>query len=164
MTMSIASRTNEFELPLDLSEWVESDVWANWVEELVGSLVGQNPELQNFLRANPRFQPRALLSLLLHSYALGRFASEDITENYYRDPQFRRWLGGDVPGTKTLSLFRRENRGLLKWGIMELLKRSFRQKYGLGDGLLPAGLRRHLEEMAVTRVDIARHMDRGGSL
>ena len=74
MTMSIASRTNEFELPLDLSEWVESDVWANWVEELVGSLVGQNPELQNFLRANPRFQPRALLSLLLHSYALGRIA------------------------------------------------------------------------------------------
>ena len=164
MMTSTASRTGEFELPLDLSQWVEPEMLGNWVGELVGSLDWQNPELQKFLQANPRFQPRPLLSLLLHSYALGRFASEDVAGDCYRDPQLRRWLAGDVPAVKTLSLFRRENRGLLKWGLMELLKRSFRQKYQLGDGLLPSGLRRHLEDMAISRVDIARHMDRGGSL
>ncbi len=164
MTMSIASRTDEFELPLDLSEWVEPGVLADWVEELVDSLDWQNPELQAFLKTNPRFQPRPLLALLLHAYAMGRFESREVAEECYRDPKLRRWFADHAPVAKTLSLFRRENRGLLKWGLMELLKRSFRQKYGLGDGLLPAGLRRHLEDMAVSRVDIARHMDRGGSL
>lgn len=163
MTMT-TSRTGEFEIPLDLSEWVAPEVLARWVEELVSSLDWQNPELQACLRQNPGFQPRPLLSLLLHAYALGQFASNEIVESSFRDPNLRRWFAKGAPPVKTLSLFRRENRGLIKWGLMELLKRSFRQKYDLGEGLLPAGLRRYLEETAVARADIARHMDRSASL
>lgn len=160
MTASAPSRTIDFDLPLNLSELVAPEVLAGWVEQLVGSLDWQNQELQVFLRKNPRYQGRQLLSLLLHAYALGQFSSSEIVESSFRDPQLRRWFGKAAPAVKTLSLFRRHNRGLIKWGLMELLKRSFRQKHDLGEGLLPAGLRRFLEETAIARVDIARHMDR----
>ena len=49
MMTSTARRTDEFELPLDLSQWVEPEMLGNWVGELVGSLDWQNPELQKFL-------------------------------------------------------------------------------------------------------------------
>ncbi len=164
MTSTSVGRNQEIELPLDLGEWVTPEVLVRWVEELVGSLDWKNPELLDLLRRNPAFRPRPLLSLLLHAYALGQFSSAEIVEGCYRDPQLGRWFDGSAPAVKTLSLFRRQNRGLIRWGLMELLKRSFRQKYELGEGLLPAGLRRHLEEMAVARVDMAWHMDRASSL
>ena len=53
-----------------------------------------------------------------------------------------------------------KNRGLLKWLLTEMLKRALRARFGLGDGLLPAGLRRFLVETADVRLDIARHVDR----
>lgn len=134
MTTTSVGRNQEIELPLDLGEWVTPEVLVRWVEMLVGSLDWKNPELLDLLRRNPAFRPRPLLSLLLHAYALGQFSSAEIVEGCYRDPQLGRWFDGSAPAVKTLSLFRRQNRGLIRWGLMELLKRSFRQKYELGEG------------------------------
>jgi hypothetical protein len=60
-----------------------------------------------------------------------------------------------------LSRFRRENRGLLKYCLFELFKRAFRARFETAGSLIPAGIRRHLLEASVARLDIARQMARG---
>jgi hypothetical protein len=46
---------------------------------------------------------------------------------------------------------------------VELFKRVLREKFELGDTLLPAGLRRYLVDAATARLDVARDIDRAAS-
>jgi len=65
-----------------------------------------------------------------------------------------------VPRKRDHIAFRRENRGMLRWLLTELFQRALRHKFDLR-GPLPVGLKKRVEEAATTRIDIARHMDRG---
>jgi len=78
------------------------------------------------------------------------------------DATLRQIWGEDVPSTRMLDRFRRENRGLLKWVLVQILKRALRARYNLNTSMLPAGLRQHLVDLATERLDLARHMDRAG--
>ena len=131
-----------------------------WIKEEVESLDWARPELVAHLGAHPSYQPKAWLCLLTLGYATGNFESEEIVRLCYADETFRSLCPGAFPSPPELGRFRRENRGLLKWLLTDMLKRSFRAKFALRDGLLPAGLRRFLIETANVRLDIARHVDR----
>ena len=149
-----------FSIPWDVSEWVEKNVLLEWVLEEIATLDWSTTELEKFLRDNPNYHPRPLVTLLTYAYATGLFESEEISKLCHRDPFLLGICGSYRPSPRVLDRFRRDNRGLLKWALVQLLKRAFRARYKLQ--LLPPGLRRHLEESVIERLDLARHMDRAG--
>lgn len=147
-------------VPWNLTEWVDAATMRAWLEEELGTLNWDNPELQNFLRENPKFRPRVLLAILSYAYCTGVYESEEISRLCATDAMLRQMCAEEFPSTRALERFRRENRGLLKLLLVQILKRALRSKYDLA--ILPAGLKQHLVELATERLDLARHMDRAG--
>ena len=155
-----AQKTDRLSLPWDLSEWVEKDVLVRWLAEEIEGLDWANPELIAYLQAHPNYHPKMLLSIVTYAYAIGVFESEEIVRACYDDPIFRSICTEAVPSAKAIARFRRDNRGLFKWSLAQLFRRSLKNKFALGEVLLPVGLRRYLVDAAITRIDLARHMDR----
>jgi transposase len=147
-------------LPWDLTDWVDKEQLLHWIKDEVGSLDWSNPELLAYLKAHPDYRPKTMLCLLTYAYAIGVYESEEMVRNSYEDEVFRALCESHPPTTNAIGRFRRENRGLLKWALEQLLKRALRARYSLGDMLLPSGLRRHLMDLALERLNMARHMDR----
>jgi hypothetical protein len=160
--VSPAARPEEerFSLPWDLTEWIDAQTLRGWVDEEIDTLDWSNSELATLLAQNPRFRPRTLLTLLGYAYASGTYESEEVSVLCATDPAFREISGKDAPATRALERFRRENRGLLKWVLVQIFKRALREKYGLNTSLLPSGLKQYLVELATERLNLARHMDR----
>ena len=155
-----ARQTDRIGFPWDLTEWIHSDTLLQWIQAEIESLDWSNPLLGQYLQAHPRFRPKMLLTLLLYAYATGVYASEDIAEQCYSNPAFRAICGPEAAASTEIERVRRENRGLLKRGLQQILKRALRERYSLGDGLLPPGLRPYVENAALARLDLARHLDR----
>ena len=151
---------DELRIPLDLGEWIDRDLLKGWVTEEVETLDWANPELGKYLKAHPDFRPKALLTLMIYAYANGLLESEEIISALVTNPELRQIWAGPGPTTKEIGRFRRENRPLLKWGLVQILKRAIQQKLQLGDMRFPSGLRQALVESAGERLDLARHMDR----
>ncbi len=152
--------SDELALPWDLTEWFDAALLRQWITEAVETLNWSNPELVEYLRAHPAYQPKILLCLLTYAYATGVYDSGEIVRRCERDAAFREICGSHPPDdANSLSRFRRENRGLLKWSLVQLFKRAIKAR--LGDFFLPAGLKRRLLDAAVSRLDLGRQMDRG---
>lgn len=149
-------------VPWNIAEWVDVSTLRGWVDEEIGALHWSSPELQKFVAENPNFRPRVLLTLLSLAYSTGHYESEEISHLCASDPELRAICGPALPSTRALDRFRRENRGLLKWVLVQILKRALRARYNLNLSVLPAGLKQHLVQLATERLDIARHMDRAG--
>jgi hypothetical protein len=162
--MSAESNTTEptrkLSIPWDISEWLDKPSLLARIIEDIDSLDWNNPEMVTFLHANPNFQARFLLILITYAYALGVCESEEVAEVHYRDAELKRRLPGQPPSPKAITRFRRENRGLLKWSVTQVMKHALRSRFELGDSALPPGLRRMLSDAAATRIDVGRHMDR----
>ena len=153
--------SEELAMPWDLTEWVKAADLRQWIADEVDTLNWSNPELVEYLRQQPSYQPRMLLCLLTYAYATGVYDSDDIVRRCGKDEHFHA-ISGDrlsVSG-KFLVRFRRENRGLLKWCLVQVFKRALKAE--LGDCMLPAGMKRRLVDAAVGRLDMARQVDRGG--
>jgi hypothetical protein len=151
-------RGDELTLPWNLGEWLAPAKLREWVEEENATLDWGNPEVMEFLRQRPGYEPRKLLSLVAFAYLTGNFESEDIELRCQQNSEFKAITGGKwLPRPREITRFRRENRGLLKWILAQVLKRSLRAH--LGDVPLPAGLKRRLVDAAVSRVEYARQMD-----
>lgn len=157
---NIAEPPRKLSVPWDLSEWLDKSRLLARITEDIDSLDWKNPEMIEFLRANPNFQARFLLILITYAYALGVCESEEVVEVYYRDAELRSRLPGQPPSPRAITRFRRENRGLLKWSVAQVMKHALRSRFELGDITLPPGLRRMLNDAAATRLDVGRHMDR----
>lgn len=149
-----------FAVPGDLGTWADKPLLLQWIVEEIDSLDWSNPELLQYLRTNPGFQPRFLLVLMVYAYATGRYDSEESAELYYGEPTLRHLFPGQTPTPGILRRFRREYRGLLRWGLAQVLKRALRHHFELGEAAIPAGLNRLLVEAATARLDTARHFDR----
>lgn len=149
----------ELALPWDLREWFEPAVLRQWIAEEIDSLDWNNPQLVEHLQTRPGFQPKALFSLLVYAYATAAFESDEVHRRYCSEAEYRA-IGGQNArwDARTFTRFRRGNRGLLKWALVQIFKRAIRAKRG--DFRLPAGLKRRLIGAAVTRLDLARQLDR----
>jgi hypothetical protein len=151
---------NELAMPWDLTEWFDPAALRQWITDEIESLDWANPELIEYLRSNPAYHPKMLLCLLSYAYATGAYDSEEIVRRCEKDVPFREICGSHAPASgHALSRFRRENRGLLKWCLVQLFKHAIKAR--LYESHLPAGLKRRLLDVAVTRLDLARQMDRG---
>jgi hypothetical protein len=149
-------------VPWNIAEWVDNETIRAWVEEEIGALDWSNPEVIRFLEENPNFRPRVLLTILAYAYSTGHYESDEISHLCATDAMLRAICGHPAPSKRALERFRRDNRGLLKSLLAQILKRALRAKYGLNTAVLPPGLKHHLVELATERLDVARHMDRAG--
>lgn len=146
--------------PWDLREWVPADRLLAWLQAEINTLDWHNPKLLAYLRAHPGYRPRILLTLLSYAYLTGLYATEDITEQCYSDPTLRQLCGQHPPTATELRLFRRENRGLIRWCLDRMLQRVLRHRFGLREELLPAGWRKCAASTALSRLELARYLDR----
>jgi hypothetical protein len=149
-----------FPIPLDLSQWAEKPLLLQWVVEEIDSLDWSNPELVQILHSNPKFQPRFLLVLIVYAYATGRYESEEVADTYYSEPVLRHIFPEQAVSPNAVKRFRRDYRGLLRWGLAQVLRRALRHHYDLGEAAIPAGLNRMIVQAATVRLDAARHFDR----
>jgi hypothetical protein len=157
--MENPQRNDKLVLPWNLTEWIAQPTVLEWVNEEVGALDWGNPELIKQLRAAPSFQPKFFLSLLTFAYATGLCDSEDVVTVYYQDVVLKTLFPDQHPTAESVSKFRRDYRGLLKWCLLQVFKRALKERFSFGDALLPAGLRRYLVDTAAGRLDAARHYD-----
>lgn len=155
------AQTDQLGLPWDLREWVDQRQLADWVEKEIETIDWENPNVVAFEQSHPQFRPKMFLRLLTYAYATGFYGSEDVAEGCYRDEILRVLCEGSPPTARGIVAFRRENRGLLQWFLMELFKKAIKHNLKSGDFLVSPGLKRCLADAAVARIDLARHMDRG---
>jgi hypothetical protein len=148
-------------LPWDIGEWVDKHELIAWIDAELEGIDWTNPTIVTFEQKHPQFRPKMFLRLLTYAYATSIYASEDVAEACYRDELFRQICEGDPPTARAIRAFRRENRSLLQWFLMEVFKQSIKHKFNAGDFLVSPGLKRSLADAAIARIDLARHMDRG---
>ncbi|HXG49508.1 MAG TPA: hypothetical protein VNO52_17935 [Methylomirabilota bacterium] len=148
-------------LPWDLSEWVPKETLWAWIVEEVSSLDWGNPEVVDFLRANPGQRPKLLLCLIAFGYATEVWESAEIALRYEMEAMIRALDPAGPVAPATVARFRKENRALLKWVLIQLLKRVVRSRLSPGTGLLSPGIKRFIANAAAARIDIARHFERG---
>lgn len=162
--MNAASNAEEppkkFKVPWDITEWIDRPSLLSCLIADIDSLDWHNPELLEFLRANPNFQPRFLLILISYAYSMGMCESDDVSELYFQDAELRKHLKGEPPGPGAITRFRREHRGLLKWAVVQVFKHALRSRFELGDATIPPGLMRAISDAAGIRIDVGRHLDR----
>jgi hypothetical protein len=162
ITATRLANDERLSVPWNIAEWADAPTIRAWVCEELDSLDWSSPELLKFLRDNPNFRPRVLLTLLCYAYSTGNYESEEISNLCASEPELRALCAQNVPSSRALDRFRRDNRGLLKWVLVQILKRALRLRYGLNYSVMPAGLKQHLIQLATERLDMARHMDRAG--
>jgi hypothetical protein len=156
-----AAGSGDLQIPWDLSEVVEAKALNSWVREEIESLNWSNPALVAHLRAHPNYHPRMMLMVLTYAYASGVFESEEILRRCDADPLYREMCTEAVPESlSALRKFRRDNKALLKWSLVQILKRCLAAPSQNQAVSVPAGVKRLLIENAVSRLDLARHMDR----
>lgn len=162
----MTANKREVSIPLDLSEWVPTSQLSEWILSDVATLDWINPELLELLRQYPEFEPKALLNTMTLAYATGIFGAEEISRQCSTNPDFRMVRPKLPPLASEMQQFRKENRGVFKWCLAQVLTRALKAQLKEGDEIdtLPAGLRRLVVENAIERLDIARHMDRSAGL
>ena len=151
---------DKLRIPLDLAEWVDGNVMLAWVRGEIETLNWANPELQKQLQAHRDFRPKELLILMTYAYGRGILESEEIVLARTNNPDFKGLWAGPGPTAKEIERFRRQNRALLRWALVQILNRALISKAQLGDIRHLAGVREALREAASERLDLARHMDR----
>jgi hypothetical protein len=145
--------TSDFNLPLDICDWVPPATLKSWVQEETHALneTGVGTDI-----------PRSLLAILAFAYARGIFDTEEILSLCESDAVLRSLCEGLSCSLEQVLNARRKDRGLLVTITVRLLTRAVVQKFNLSPQSLPPILKRRLHESAVDRLDNARHMDRGG--
>jgi len=101
-----------------------------------------------------------MLCLLTYAYATGVLGSEEIVRHSAEDELLRSICGQHPLTAMAIKRFRRENRGLLKWALVQVFKRAFTTHFSVEHFALPAGVRRSLDHAATLRLNLARQMDR----
>lgn len=153
-------------IPFDLSVWVPAAQLRDWIMADVATLNWTNPELLELLRKHPDFEPKALLNTMAFAYATGVFTAEEIERRCSTDLEFRGVRPKLPPIASELKKFRKENLGMMKWCLVNVISRALKMQFIEGPTMdvLPPGLKRYVVENAFERLELARHMDRSGEL
>lgn len=146
-------------LPLDLSLWLDVCSICVWIQEEILRLDWHNPLVVEHLRQHPDYRPKAILSLLCLGYSVQVFSSVEIAARCRTDRAFSILCEGKVPFPEELTRFRRKNRVLIAEILTRLFDRIWRHhSAGCAEGGRGCG-EKALRDMAMARLDIARHMD-----
>lgn len=156
-TVRLTQQHDTLGIPWDLTEWIDQRRLLEWIDEEIATLDWNQPNLIAFLRANPAFRPKMWLRLMLYAYVTGIYGSDEIIACAYEREPFKTMCGELPPTSYELRAFRRENRGLLKAFLVQIFKRTLKEKFE--QTLIPSGLRQRLIEAALLRIDLAREAD-----
>jgi transposase len=152
--------SDTLQLPWDLADWMSRGEIASWVREEIESLNWSNPELIAYLKAHANYHPRMMLNVLTFAYATGVLESEEILRRCDSDALYRQFCTEAAPESiSAIRKFRRDNRGLLKWSLMQVLKRALLARFQVEQLPFPAGLKRFLLDNALSRLELARQLD-----
>jgi hypothetical protein len=131
------------------------------IEADIASLDWSNIKLVAYLGQHPAYRPKEKLSILIFAYSTGLFETDVISSLCSTDPVYRLLCHNDPPGKRDLVRFRRENRGLVKQCLIQVMKHLIRHRFEMDEKFFPIGLKRLVEDLAQTRLDLASHVDRG---
>src|SRR6267154_3709153 len=136
--------------PLDLSAWVSRETLLDWIREELASVEHEQLASRS-----------TLFMLLSFAYAIGLFDSDEVARACHADPFLAQLCTNErnVPWAQEVREFRRKNRGALIPILKRLLIRAAEEHFGLETGDLPEHWEHQLEEEAIERLDISRHMD-----
>jgi len=105
----------------DGGTWLETESLASRVAKLALGIDEHQLVSVAGAGASAALQPRALLAVLIYSYAAGIFSSEAIVEQMHQDTHFRALCGDDYPDWHQLRRFRRLNRPVIQHCLETLL-------------------------------------------
>ena len=165
MEAPMTTEKEELSIPHDLSEWAPVAQLREWIMTDVAQLDWTSPEILELLRRHPHFEPKALLNTMTLAYATSIFTAEEAARRCSTDVEFRAVRPKLPPVAEEMKAFRKENRGVLKWTLAQVIARALKTQFIEGDRIevLPAGLRRIVVENAIERLELARHLDRKGA-
>jgi hypothetical protein len=102
-----------------------------------------------------------MVSILAFAYLNGIFDAEGIVRACHTNPLLRALCAEGAPFPQDLVKFRRRSRTLLLPVVSHLLHRVVEERFRTQLASNDAALARILQENAMSRLDIARHMDQG---
>jgi len=109
-------------MPPDLRDWVPGNHMVHFILDAVDQLPAEFFLFNHRGTGESQYPPRMMLSLLIYSYATGRFSSRKIEEATHSDVIVRYICGGDLhPDHDTICTFRRKNRTLFEKAFVEVL-------------------------------------------
>lgn len=109
-------------LPPDLRDWVPENDLVHFVIDAVDTLDLKGFSVNKRGSGSPQYPPSMMLSLLIYSYATGRFSSREIEKATYLDVAVRYICGGDKhPDHDTICTFRLKNRTVFKEAFVKVL-------------------------------------------
>ena len=109
-------------LPYDLREWIPSDHIVHFILEAVELVDISSFRINHRGTGSEQYPPHMMLSLLIYSYATGRFSSRIIEEATYSDVSVRYICGGSHhPDHDTICAFRRNNMAAFKEAFVKVL-------------------------------------------
>jgi len=160
------TEAEQLSIPLDLSLWNSTAQLRKWIVSNVATLDWTLPELLEQTKNLQEVEPKALLIVMTLAYVTGVFGAEEIAPLCSSDAEFRMVRPKLPPLPGDLKQFRKENRALLKWCLVDVITEALKSKFIESEGvdILPPGLRRRVVDNAVERLEIARHMDRSTEL
>ena len=111
-------------LPPSIEEYVREDSPVRVYDALVEALDMQELGITSnkYQEGNPRYDPKAMLKLLIYGYAYGVRSSRKLERETYYNLSFIWLMGGLKPDHKTIAEFRRQNRE----AIAKVLKQTVR--------------------------------------
>ncbi len=155
--------TNSFEECADLRKWFATATILSWIEQEMVALGKNEPRFHQLLDQNPNSRPEGMLSVLTFAYAGQMFDSDEIAAACHSDAAFQQLCKGETPFAYELQNFRHKHRALLERLLTRVLVRAIKAKFDLDASLVTAELEQDVRDRATQRLDIARHVDAGGS-
>ena len=122
-------------ISLDLGTWVSAAQLREWIMNEVAKLDWTNEGLLELLRKHPDFEPKALLNTITFAYSSGIFSADEIARCCSEDPEFRGVRPKLPPRAAELKRFRKENRGLLKWCLVNVITRALKTQFIEGESI-----------------------------
>jgi len=105
---------NGFQVPEDLSHWVDKRTLVSLVLKIVGEVDPRLLQPVASANAGIAFQPKLLLALLTYCYTVGIWGSREIEEVLHEDLTFRFICANEYPDWHVIRRFRRHNRETIR--------------------------------------------------
>ncbi len=146
-------------LPTDLRNTLCDATLLCWIEQEISKLNWDHPQVRNYLQQHPEQDPARLLAVLAFAFVSQIFGSDEVARACRSDPVFSRLCSGHAPFAQELCSFRRKNRAVLVRILARVFTRALMRELGQTSGRLSISMERAIHELAVERLDLARHMD-----
>ena len=102
----VVDRNTPMLLPQDLREWLPGDHIVHFILESVESLDLRGFRVNERGSGSAQYPPGMMLSLLIYSYATGRFSSREIQAASYHDVAVRYLCANHHPDHTSICTFR----------------------------------------------------------